>query len=93
MIIVQDNHETITLQVHETYPVCEVLNFLTSQGYEIKQYLQKFPAEKGFLIDEPATERWTFTATKENEEQSDKAIFTRVFEREIREILKGFMKF
>lgn len=92
MIRTEDHHEVITLYAKETYPVCEVLNFLASRGYEIRSYLQKFPAEKGFLIDEPATERWTFTATKDGEPQSHKNIFTRVFEREVKECLRNFMK-
>lgn len=92
MIRTEDHHDTIILHAKETYPVCEVLNFLASRGYEIRSYLQKFPAEKGFLIDEPATEIWTFTATKRGEEQSHHNVFTRVFEREVKECLRNFMK-
>lgn len=93
MTKVEDHHEAIKLLHSQTIPTIKVINFLQMKDYKVESYLQKFPAEKGFLIDEPATEHWTFTATKEGETPSDENIFTKVFEREVRACLREFMKF
>ena len=70
----------------------QIIKFLQSQGYEVKGYYLNLPAQEGLLVSEPAVSRWTFTATKEGEKQSDKNIYTDVFEREIKSFFKEFSK-
>ncbi|MDY3512976.1 hypothetical protein JSO59_001240 [Riemerella anatipestifer] len=83
----------INIQVDTHVPQSDILIFLMIRGYEIKPYVYREPAEKGFLIDEPPFEWHTFTATKEGEAQSKDNLFLNVFEKEVKLLLKEFMSF
>ena len=67
---------------HET-----IFAFLKRNGYEIKAWLYCYEDES-FPNGINYNEKYTFTATKPNEQQSEATIFTTVFEREIKELLK-----
>ncbi|MCW0509495.1 hypothetical protein [Riemerella anatipestifer] len=73
-------------------PQTKIIDFLEKRGYEIKPYIYREPPQKGFLIDEPPFEWHTFTATKEGEAQSKDNLFLNVFEKEVKLLLKEFMK-
>lgn len=79
------------MQITTHIPQLDIINFLQSRGYEVKAYSYTEPAEQGFIIDEPPREVYTFTATKEGEEQSPETLFLKIFEREIKTLLKEFL--
>ncbi|MCE3023589.1 hypothetical protein [Riemerella anatipestifer] len=78
------------MEITTHIPQMDIIQFLQKRGYEIKPYVYREPAEKGFLIDEPPFEWHTFTATKEGEEQSKDNLFLNVFEKEVKNLLKEF---
>ncbi|MDY3547338.1 hypothetical protein PG291_01820 [Riemerella anatipestifer] len=80
------------MEITTHIPQMDIIAFLQKRGYEIKSYVYREPAEKGFLIDEPPFEWHTFTATKEGEAQSKDNLFLNVFEKELKIVLKEFMK-
>ncbi|WP_018675523.1 hypothetical protein [Riemerella columbina] len=79
------------MEITTHIPQLDIIQFLQKRGYEIKVYQYTEPAESGFIIDEPAREVYTFTATKEGEKQSPETLFLKVFEREIKTLLKEFL--
>ncbi|MCU7543514.1 hypothetical protein, partial [Riemerella anatipestifer] len=82
--------DLIKMEITTHIPQMDIIQFLQKRGYEIKPYVYREPAEKGFLIDEPPFEWHTFTATKEGEEQSKDNLFLNVFEKEVKNLLKEF---
>jgi len=92
MIRIKEEQGIITMHARAEMSQGHIIKFLQSQGYEVKGYLLKFPAKEGFLISEKASSPCPFTATKEGEKQSDKNIYTDVFEREIKRFFKEFSK-
>lgn len=92
MIRITHQNELIKMYIQLNIEHTTILDFLNNRGYKVKSFLYKTPVEKGFLIDEPATERWTFTATKEGETQSESNLFLKVFEKEIKLLLKEVSK-
>ncbi|MDY3352316.1 hypothetical protein PG357_10025 [Riemerella anatipestifer] len=87
------NPDLIKMEITTHIPQMDIIQFLQRRGYEIKPYVYREPAEKGFLIDEPPFEWHTFTATKEGEEQGKDNLFLNVFEKEVKNLLKEFMSF
>ncbi|WP_238583162.1 hypothetical protein [Riemerella anatipestifer] len=81
------------MEIKTHLPQMDIIQFLQKRGYEVKAYVYREPAEKGFLIDEPPFEWHTFTATKEGEAQSKDNLFLNVFEKELKIVLKEFMNF
>jgi hypothetical protein len=80
--------DLITMDIKLTIPQTEIFQFLQGKGYEIKGFPIHTPAKEEFLITEPAHTWHTFTATKKDEEQSNENQFLKVFQKEIKEILK-----
>ncbi|MEJ8606258.1 hypothetical protein JSO56_04895 [Riemerella anatipestifer] len=85
--------DLIKMEITTHIPKMDIIQFLQKRGYEVKAFVYREPAEKGFLIDEPPFEWHTFTATKEGEEQSKDNLFLNVFEKEVKNLLKEFMSF
>lgn len=79
--------DLVAMDIKMTIPQTEIFAFLQMKGYEIKGFPIHYPAEQGFLLDEPATVWHTFTATKDGEEQCRENQFLNVFKREIKQLL------
>ena len=92
MIRIKEEQGIITMHARAEISQGQIIKFLQDQGYEVKGYYLNFPAQEGLLVSEPAVSRWTFTATKEGEKQSNENIYTNVFEREIKDFFKTFSK-
>ena len=92
MIRIKEEQGIITMHTRAEMSQGHIIKFLQSQGYEVKGYYLNLPAQEGLLVSEPAVSRWTFTATKEGEKQSDKNIYTDVFEREMKRFFREFSK-
>ena len=80
--------DLIKMEIQLTIPQTEIFQFLQSKGYEIKGFPIHYPATEEFLISEPSHTWHTFTATKQDEEQSNENQFLKVFKKEIKELLK-----
>ncbi|HCZ8394610.1 hypothetical protein [Elizabethkingia anophelis] len=83
------NPDIVRMDIKMNIPQGDIISFLQMRGYEIKAFVQVIPAEESMLITEPRKEIHTFTATKENEEQIENTLYLKVFEKEIKELLKG----
>ena len=79
--------DLIQMEIKLTLPHETIFAFLQKKGYEIKPWLycyqdDSFPAGKTYH------EKVTFTATKEDQNQSEENLFLNVFEKEIKAVLK-----
>ncbi|MBT0527110.1 hypothetical protein JZ949_09955 [Riemerella anatipestifer] len=83
--------DLIKMEITTHIPQMDIIQFLQKRGYEVKAYVYREPAEKGFLIDEPPFEWHTFTATRNGEEPGKDNLFLNVFEKELKIVLKEFM--
>lgn len=84
MIRIKEEQSIIRMCARAEMSQRQIIKFLQRQGYEVKGYHLNLPAQESLLVSEPAISRWTFTATKGNEKQSNENIYTDVFEREIK---------
>lgn len=89
MIRIKPQLETIEMEIKLTLPHETIFAFLQKKGYEIKPWLycykdESFPAGKTYH------ERLTFTATKEDQSQSEETLFNTVFEKEVKGMMKDF---
>ena len=80
--------DLIKMEIQMHLPQIDVINFLQRKGYEIRAYSIFYPAVEEFLLSEPSTTLYTFTATMQNEKQSKENLYLKVFERELKELLK-----
>ncbi|MCU7615645.1 hypothetical protein NZ698_00425 [Chryseobacterium sp. PBS4-4] len=69
----------------------EVFEFLSKQGYEVKSWLWEYEDET-FPNGVTLHESWTFTATKEGDDQCEETIYTEVFDKEVKQLLKQLDK-
>lgn len=69
-----------------TIPQSEVFELLQKKGYEIKSWLWVYEDET-FPNGKNRNESWTFTATKDGEEQGESNIYTEVFDKEVKLLL------
>ncbi|HAT3998573.1 TPA: hypothetical protein I9Y90_000055 [Elizabethkingia anophelis] len=83
------NPDIIRMDIKMNIPQGDIISFLQMRGYEIKGFVMVLPAEESMLLSEPRKELHTFTATKTDEEQSENTLYLKVFEKEIKELLKG----
>ena len=83
--------DLVKMDIQLTIPQTEIFQFLQSKGYEIKGFPIHYPANEEFLISEPPHVWHTFTATKQDEAQSNENQFLIVFKKEIKEILKPIL--
>ena len=79
--------DIIKMEIQMHIPQLDVINFLQKKGYEVKAFTRVLPATEEMLLSEPRTELHTFTATKQNEKQSEENLFLNVFEKEIKHFL------
>lgn len=92
MIRITEQNEIVKMDIKMTIPQMEVFNFLHLRGYEVKAWLWKYKDES-FPGGKTCHEKWTFTATRKCEEQSEDNLYLTVFEAEIKKALKEFMRF
>lgn len=79
--------DLIKMEIKMHLPQEDVIRFLQNRGYEVIAYKQVFPATEEFLVSEPRLELWTFTATKQGEQQSNQTEYLKVFEKELKAFL------
>ena len=78
----------IKMEIKMHLPQIDVINFLQKKGYEVKAFSFIVPATEEFLINEPAFQVNTFTATKNGEKQNSDTLYLNVFETELKQLLK-----
>ncbi|MDV3665459.1 hypothetical protein CMT75_08985 [Elizabethkingia anophelis] len=83
------NPDIIRMDIKMNIPQGDIISFLQMRGYEIKAFVQVIPAEESMLITEPRKEIHTFTATKSWQRQCENTLYLAIFEKEIKELLKG----
>ncbi|MCT4182407.1 hypothetical protein [Elizabethkingia anophelis] len=92
MIKLTKVNDIIRMEIKLHIPQSDIISFLQAEGYEIKAFIQKLPATEEMLVNEPKTEVYTFTATKQDEKQSENTLYLKVFETEVKKLLKTFNK-
>lgn len=75
------------MKIELTIPINEMFIFLRNKGYEVKSYMWSY-TDDTFPGGTSYHEKWTFTATKPGENQSEKNIYTEVFEKEVLKVFK-----
>ncbi len=80
------------MEIKMHIPQSDIISFLQMEGYDIKAFVQKLPATEEMLVNEPKTEIYTFTATKPDEKQSENTLYLKVFETEVKKLLKALNK-
>ena len=78
----------ITMKIEMDLSQPKILDYLAKKGYEIKAFRCYYPPKEEMLISEPELTKWTFTATKDSEPQSEENLYLKVFEKEIKNLLK-----
>lgn len=86
MMLIPISKNIIRMEIKLHLPHESIFAFLQKRGYEIKPYLYCFYDET-FPGGKTYHEKMTFTATKENDHQSEKSLFLTVFEKEIKSFL------
>ena len=87
IIILPTSPNIIKMEIKMHLSHDDIFAFLHTKGYEVKPWLYCFTDE---IFPEGKTyhEIWTFTATKSDQIQSENNLFLRVFETEIKNLLK-----
>ncbi|WP_395762447.1 hypothetical protein [Elizabethkingia anophelis] len=85
-------NDVIRMEIKMHIPQSDIISFLQMEGYDIKAFIQKLPATEEMLVNEPKTEIYTFTATKLDEKQSENTLYLKVFETEVKKLLKTLNK-
>lgn len=86
MIRIRQQFEALEIEIKKVIPHESIFAFLQKKGYEIKPWLYRF-CDETFPGGKTNHEKWTFTATKEGEKQSEETLFLNVFEKEIKNFL------
>lgn len=84
-----ENEKIIKMKIETNIPQSDIFEFLQKLGYEIKSWLWKFEDET-FPNGISYHESWTFTATRNGEEQSEDTLFLTVFKQELTKLLQEF---
>ncbi|CAI9676959.1 hypothetical protein HZQ97_16360 [Elizabethkingia anophelis] len=92
MIKLTQVNDIIRMEIKMHIPQSDIISFLQIEGYDIKAFVQKLPATEEMLVNEPKTEVYTFTATKQDEKQSENTLYLKVFETEVKKLLKTLNK-
>lgn len=85
--ITEPLRDPITMKIELDLSQPRILDFLKKKGYDIEAYHLVLDAQEEMLVSEPKISEWTFTATKQGETPSEKNLYLKVFEREIKEYL------
>ena len=80
--------DLIKMEIKMHIPQMDVIQFLQKKGYEIKSFSYIIPATEEMLLNEPALQINTFTATKPDEKQNNQTLYLKVFETELKSHLK-----
>jgi ketol-acid reductoisomerase len=75
------------MKIEINFTQSQIFEFLQKQGYEVKSWLWQFTDET-FPGGITSHESWTFTACKTGEIQSEERIYTKVLNKEIKQILE-----
>jgi len=81
--LTEQKPDLIKMEIKMHIPQMDVINFLQKKGYEVRAFSIVVPASEEFLTSEPAFLFNTFTATKDDELQTEKTLYLKVFEKEI----------
>ncbi len=81
--------DIVAMEIKMHIPQSEIFAFLQKRGYEIKAYPIHYEAVEEHLISEPAHTWHTFTATKQDEEQTANHQYLKVFESELKAFLNN----
>ena len=84
----QINPNIIKMFVQLNLEFTEVCDFLTYQGYRIVPTCLHLPAQEEMLVSEPEIMKYTFCAIKDDEKPSWENQYLKVFEREIKGLLR-----
>lgn len=84
----QINPNIIKMFVTLNLEFIEVCDFLTYQGYRIVPTRLHLPAQEEMLVSEPEIMKYTFCAIKGDEKPSWENQYLKVFEREIKGLLR-----
>ena len=84
----QINPNIIKMFVQLNLEFTEVCDFLTYQGYRIVPTRLHLPAQEEILVSEPEIMKYTFCAIKDDEKPSWENQYLKVFEREIKGLLR-----
>lgn len=84
----QINPNIIKMFVTLNLEFTEVCDFLTYQGYRIVPIRLHLPAQEEMLVSEPEIMKYTFCAIKGDEKPSWENQYLKVFEREIKGLLR-----
>lgn len=84
----QINPNIIKMFVQLNLEFTEVCDFLTYQGYRIVPAHLHLPAQEEMLVSEPEIMKYTFCAIKGDEKPSWENQYLKVFEREIKGLLR-----
>lgn len=84
----QINPNIIKMFVQLNLEFTEVCDFLTYQGYRIVPTRLHLPAQEEMLVSEPEITKYTFCAIKDDEKPSWENQYLKVFEREIKGLLR-----
>lgn len=88
MIRIVENENVTKMKIEINLTQTEIFEFLLKKGYEIRSWLWQF-TDDTFPNGLTHHSTWTFTACKIGEYQNEKTIYTKVFDKEIKEILKN----
>lgn len=84
----QINPNIIKMYIQLNLEFTEVCDFLTYHGYRIVPAHLHLPAQEEMLISEPEIMKYTFCAIKGDEKPSWENQYLKVFEREIKGLLR-----
>lgn len=84
----QINPNIIKMFVQLNLEFTEVCDFLTYHGYRIVPTRLHLPAQEEMLVSEPEITKYTFCAIKGDEKPSWENQYLKVFEREIKGLLR-----
>lgn len=86
MLRITEHENVIKMKIELNFTQTQIFEFLQNKGYEIKSWLWEFTDET-FPGGVTYHETWTFTATKDGEEQCEETIYTAVLDKEVKLLL------
>ncbi|MEN5132673.1 hypothetical protein [Elizabethkingia anophelis] len=88
MIKTTEINDIIKMKITMNIRQGDIISFLRMRGYEVQVYVHVIPAEESMLLSESREEIHSFTATKLGQKQCEDTLYLKVFEKEIKELLK-----
>ena len=78
----------ITMKITMDLSQTQILEFLNQKGYRIEAYRLYLPPKEEMLVSEKELLKWSFCALKPDEMPSSEKDYLKVFEKEIKNLLK-----